>query len=72
VAADLAQARRVKQQLVQRYSSIAEVNGVGIVRRDDGWAVKVNLERPVPNLSVPDSIDGVAVFTDVVGSITAR
>ena len=72
VAANLAHARRVKNQLVERYASTAEVNGVGLVRFDDGWAVKVNLERAAPNLSVPESVDGVTVFVDVVGPISSR
>ena len=44
--------------------------GVGITRVDDGYAVKVNLENPMPaDESVPTSIDGVPVRIEVVGKI---
>lgn len=72
MAADLAQARAVKDQLVQRLRAVPEVNGVGLVRRDDGWVVKINLIRYAPDLALPLQIDGVAVTVDIVGPIVAQ
>lgn len=72
VAADLHRARTVKDQLVEHLRGEPLVNGVGLMRRPGGWAVKVNLLRPAPKLKLPEQIDGVEIFTDVVGPIVAR
>jgi hypothetical protein len=72
VAADLSHARLVKDDLSERLRSAPEVNGVGLVRRPDGWAVKVNLIRSAPNVRIPPVIDGVEIVTDVTGPIVAQ
>lgn len=72
VAAEISQARAVKNALGKRLASVSEVNGIGLMRHDGGWAVKVNLVLPVSDLSIPHRIDGVEVFTDVVGQIKAH
>jgi hypothetical protein len=46
VAADLPRARAVKETLTERLRAAPDVNGVGLMRRPDGWPVKVNLVRP--------------------------
>lgn len=72
VGADLQHARAIKDQLSDRLRAEPDVNGVGLVRRWDGWAVKVNLIRPAPQLGLPARIDGVEIQTDVVGPIVAQ
>jgi hypothetical protein len=72
VAASIAQARSVKRDLTERLRDAAEVNGVGLTRDAEGWAVKVNLERSAPHLALPRSIDGVPVHIDIVGPIRAQ
>lgn len=72
VAAGISQARAVKDELGKQLASVSEVNGIGLVRHEDGWAVKVNLVLPVSDLAIPQSIDGVDVLTDVVGRIRAQ
>lgn len=72
MSADLQHARAVKDQLTERLRGEPDVNGVGIARRPDGWAVKVNLLRPAPQLRLPGQIDGVEIQTDVVGPIIAQ
>lgn len=72
MAADLQQARTIKDQLVQRLRCSPEVNGVGLVRAEAGWAVKVNLARPAPYLMLPAEIDGVSITVDVVGPIATQ
>ncbi|WP_139333247.1 hypothetical protein [Mycobacterium sp. SP-6446] len=72
VAAEITQARAVKDKLGERLASVSEVNGIGLMRHDGGWAVKVNLLLPVSGLAIPHRIDGVDVFTDVVGRIKAH
>jgi hypothetical protein len=72
VGADLQHARAVKDQLTERLRGESIVNGVGLARHRGGWAVKVNLVRPAPQLRLPSQIDGVEIQTDVVGPIVAQ
>lgn len=73
VAAALEQARAVKDQLAARLEGQPAVNGVGLARASDhGWVVKVNLARAAPELDLPPTIDGVPVWTEIVGRIVAR
>ena len=72
VSADLQRARAIRDQLTERLRDQPVVNGIGIARRPDGWAVKVNLVRPAPQLRLPSQIDGVEIQTEVVGPIIAR
>jgi hypothetical protein len=72
VASDLLRARAVKDKLTERLRAEPDVNGVGLMRRADGWAIKVNLIRPAPNLDLPVEIDGVEIHTDVTGPIVAQ
>lgn len=47
--------------------------GVGIMRVDDGYAVKVNLRQPMEDReNIPSLIDGVPVKFEVVGEIRKR
>ena len=72
VAADLPRARAVKDKLSGQLHAATEVTGVGLTRRPGGWAVKVNLLRPAPQLDLPSHIDGVEIITDVTGPIIAQ
>ena len=69
----LEQARAAKAQALAVFSRKAPVVGVGITRVGDGYGVKVNLgATPEPGVELPQSIDGVPVRTEVVGSIRKR
>lgn len=72
MGADLQHARVVKDQLTEKLRSESVVNGIGLARQHGGWAVRVNLVRPAPQLSLPHEIDGVEIQTDVVGPIIAQ
>ncbi len=72
MAASLDQARTVKNTVIARVGAHPAVNGVGLARANDGWAVKVNLCRPAPELELPSSIEGVPIWVDIVGRIVAR
>ena len=72
VAADLPRARAVKETLSEQLRAAPEVTGLGLMRHRGGWAVKVNLLRPAPQLSLPSHIDDVEIITDVTGPIVAR
>jgi len=51
------------------FSSLATVVGVGVMKLDHGYGIKVNLENaPHPSVALPDSVEGVPV-REVVGSI---
>ena len=71
-APKIGQARAVKDELGRQLASVGEVNGIGLVRHDGGWAVKVNLVQSVADAAIPETMDGVRVFTDVIGEINAQ
>lgn len=72
MAADLPRARTVKDNLSKQLRGTPDVNGVGLMRRQDGWAVKVNLSRPAPHLHLPSHIEGVEIVIDITGQIVAQ
>ncbi len=63
----LEQARAAKRTLAFKIGSLPEVNGIGITRENEGYALKVNLTRPVYAQRLPDKVEGVNVSVDVVG-----
>ena len=76
-SATLEQARAVKERARALFAGRAPVVGVGIVKVDGGFGVKVNLGSPLPSgfapgLPEPLTIDGVPIRVDVVGSIRKR
>jgi hypothetical protein len=69
----LERARAAKERVFEVFRSAADVVGVGITRFGAEYGVKVNLrELPDPGSSLPDSVDGVPVRIEVVGSIEKR
>ncbi len=72
VGADLQRARAVKDELTERLRGEPAVNGIGLAHLQGGWAVKVNLVRPAPQLRLPDQLNGVEIHTDVIGPIVAQ
>jgi hypothetical protein len=69
----LDEARAAKPKALAAFSRQASVVGVGITRVDDGYGVKVNLgEPPSAGTVLPESIDGVPVRVEVVGTIRKR
>lgn len=59
-----------KDHLKQVLREFEEVNGVGICKTGTGWALKVNLRRPIADGITPAKVNGVPVVYDVVGEIT--
>jgi len=43
-----------------------QVNGIGITKYADGYALKVNLVEPL-SVELPNEIDGVPIAVDLVG-----
>lgn len=66
MSATIDQARAAKRALAERLDGDPAVVGVGIARRGEGWAVKVDLAR---ERELPDEHDGVAVVSELVGRI---
>ena len=61
-------ARAAKASALRRFARVPEINGIGLSRRGDGYAVKINCETE-PSVEIPNSIDGVEVITEIVGKI---
>ncbi len=70
---DLDKARAAKAKALSLFSSLAQVNGVGITGVGGGYGVKVNLAEPLAEgVHLPDEIDGVPVVVEFVGPIRKR
>ena len=71
--ADLERARAAKERAKVLFARKASVVGIGINRVGDGFGVKVNLANPPPpDADLPETIDGVPVLVEVVGTIRKR
>jgi hypothetical protein len=66
---DRTSASAAKRQLAARLSAEPGVVGVGLVRRDRGYVVKVDLADAAAGRRVPGDVDGVRVVTEVVGVV---
>jgi hypothetical protein len=63
-------ARAAKGKARTVFARYGHVNGVGITRKGDDYAVKVNLSSdPDAPCEYPEEIDGVPVVVHVVGPI---
>jgi hypothetical protein len=66
-------ARAAKTQILAELANLPQINGVGLLRTDQGYAVKVNLSGPLENEeTIPHEVDGVPIVVDIVGRIEAR
>lgn len=65
----LEDARAVKAKVQKRLADAPEVNGIGLTRVGDRYAIKVNLSRETAEPLVPDEIDGVPIVCAVVGAV---
>jgi len=67
----LEQARAAKKQAEAVFSAMATVVGVGVTRKDGGYAVKINLAAAPPtDTLLPESVDGVPIVSEIVGRLT--
>ena len=66
----LEDARVVKSKALRVFGKQASVVGVGITEIDGGYGLKVNLrEAPGPGVALPDTVDGIPVRVEIVGSL---
>ncbi len=62
------QARAAKPKAMKTFGSLGTLTGVGITRIEDGYGLKVNLERE-PESPLPAQVDGVPVRVEVTGRL---
>jgi len=63
-------ARAAKAKALAIFEKIAQISSVGLVRKGDGYAVKVSLEQEMDDDAVwPKEIDGVPVVVKTSGRI---
>jgi hypothetical protein len=68
--ASRAKARRAKQAVAALLAGDDAVNGVGIAPVPGGYAVRVNLARPLAaGSALPATVEGVPVIVVVVGVV---
>jgi hypothetical protein len=66
----LERARAAKNAALQRFRNLPSLTGVGITRVGGGYAIKLNLSRPIePGVTFPADIDGVPLCVEVTGTI---
>lgn len=69
----LEQARAAKKSAKALLADLPGVVGVGITKVGEDYAIKVNLDAPLPEgVSAPERISQVPVRVEVVGRITKR
>jgi hypothetical protein len=64
-------ARAVQRRLAKKYANTPQINGIGITRSGDGFAVKINLTEPLTDAKIPSHVGNVDVRVDVVGPVVA-
>lgn len=73
MAITLEQARAAKESAKAQLADLPGVVGVGITKLGADYALKVNLDAPLPSgVSAPEHIGNVPVCVEVVGRITKR
>ena len=73
MAITLEQARAAKESAKSLLAGLPGVVGVGITKIGEDYALKVNLDAPLPaSVSAPERIGEVPVRIEVVGRITKR
>ncbi len=66
-------ARAVKQKAYGTFQKLGKVNGVGLTRQNDIYAVRVNLEEQLAeDAEVPKEIDGVPIVIKIVGKVSKQ
>lgn len=68
---DLERARAAKDRLASLIDDPPALNGIGIAPFEDGYCIKINLDRPSDD-DFPQEVDGVPVRVEVVGPIRKR
>ena len=66
-------ARAAKAKLLEDFETLRANAAVGITRVGGAYGIKVNIPKKLSNdLVFPESIDGVPIVVEVVGTVRAR
>jgi len=66
----LAEAREAKEKAKEIFPRFGSVNGIGLARQGDGYAVKVSFEaEPRNREGMPREIGGIPVIVRIIGQI---
>lgn len=65
-------ARAAKHQLREQLAGDSRVNGIGLTRWQNGYAVRVNVVDGADAPDLPETVEGVPVCVVVVGPITPQ
>jgi hypothetical protein len=66
----LAKAREAKEKAREIFARFGPVNGIGLARRGDGYAVKVSFAvEPRDRAQMPQEIGGVPIIVRVLGPL---
>lgn len=69
-AQQIVEAREAKEKAKSIFAQYGSVNGVGLTRQGDCYAIKVNFEsEPRDRAQMPQEIEGVPVIIQVIGAI---
>lgn len=68
--ATLEQARAAKATLRVRLVGLPGLRGVGVAFLEEGYGVKVLLDRLPAGVVIPEEVDGVPVVIDIVDELT--
>lgn len=63
-------ARAGKDQARRRFARLPGVVGIGLTRCGVGYAIKINMDRPLAPGVIPVCLDGVPIITECVGTIS--
>ena len=72
MAVTLDEARAAKRKAAERLAGVPQVNGIGVVRVQGGYGLKVNLAEEVAAGTIPETVDDVPLQVAVVGPIRRR
>jgi hypothetical protein len=66
----LAEAREAKEKAKEIFPHFGSVNGIGLAKQGDGYAVKVSFEaEPRNREGMPREIGGIPVIVRIIGQI---
>ena len=71
--ATLDEARQAQAELAETLAGKQSINGIGLMRVEDGWCVQVNLAQPpAVTRDLPSTVAGVNVRYKTIGAIVKR
>lgn len=68
--ATLEQAREAKAALRVLLSGLPELRGIGVAFLENGYGVKILVERLPASIVIPEQVNGVPVVIDIVDELT--